>query len=123
MQASQKNEVIQYLHPLIQSALFGQVANALQLFAVEFLAEEPDLAFIGDVDANHHADRRRLAGAVRTEQAIHASFANVERQVIDGDEAVVGLVYSAEFDGVGHSFSETRDLAQTGQAAWCTDPR
>ena len=41
MQPAQKHEMIQHLHPLVQPALFGHVADAAQLFAVKRFAKQP----------------------------------------------------------------------------------
>src|SRR5664279_2369999 len=116
MQASKKNEVIEHLHLLIAPALFGQVADALQLLTVKFLAEEPHFAFVGNVDTDHHPDAGGFAGAIGSEQAIHGALANVEGKVIDGDEVIVGFMNSAEFYAIGHIFGRTYGIAAVSLA-------
>src|SRR5271166_4049493 len=117
MQASEEDEVIEHLHLFIKAALFGKIANSLQLLTMKFLTEQPDFSFVRHVDANHHSDSRGFAGAIGAEQAIHAAFANVEGKVVDGDEVVVSFVNSAEFYGIRHSFGQTHDTAKASPAA------
>ena len=61
-------------------------------------AEEVDLAPVGRQDVHDHPDRRRLAGAVRAEQAEDGAGRHRERQVVDRDVALVGLAHVSQLD-------------------------
>ena len=52
------------------------------------------------LDALH---RRRLAGAVRPDQAEDLAFFDVERHLVHGDDAAVGLADAGDVDDLGHS--------------------
>src|SRR5215469_7593134 len=94
--------MVKYFHPLVEAALLRQVADAMQLLAMKRLAEEADLAFIGQGDADHHADGGGLAGAVRAEQAVDTSFADVDGKAIDRDEVIVSFADVPQFYRVSH---------------------
>src|SRR4051794_23453330 len=49
-------------------------------------------------EAEHHAQRGRLAGAVRPEEARHGALAHRERQVVDGDDVGVALREAGSLD-------------------------
>jgi hypothetical protein len=83
--------VFEHLHFLIEAALFGQVAEAVFVLALEGLSKNGDLAGVGDDDADDHAQRAGLAGAVGTEQAVDSAGLNAERKVFDGDKVAVAL--------------------------------
>ena len=50
-----------------------------------------DLAVVGPGEADHHPHGRRLAGAVRPDEAGDPPGCDVERQVVDGDPSAVVL--------------------------------
>ena len=101
-QAAEEDQVVENLHAFVEPALFGKVADVIQLLAVEGLAEEANLTFIRHSDADHHADGGGFAGAVGAEQAVDAAFANGQRKIIDGDEVVEGFADTPQFYRVGH---------------------
>ncbi len=94
---AEKDELVHDLHLLVEAALFGQVADALEMLAVKRLAEEADRAGVGHGDADHHADAGGLAGAVGAEEAEHAARLNGEAEVCDGDLGVVGFADMLQF--------------------------
>ena len=57
-----------------------------------------DDACAGGVDADHAAQRGRLAGAIRPDEADNLSCSHGEREVADGDDLVVPLRQAADRD-------------------------
>src|SRR5207253_2133457 len=62
-------------------------------------AEEPHEALGGTDQAQHHPQRRRLAGAVGAEIAEHVSRLDGEVDVVDGEDLAVTLDQAAKLDG------------------------
>src|SRR5690606_4277869 len=90
-QLGQVEELLLDAELLVEAALFGHVAHAR-------LAPRPDgpalvahLALVGHGDVGHHAQRRRLAGAVGAEQTQDPPRLRLERDAVDGGEAAVAL--------------------------------
>src|SRR5690606_20283042 len=79
-------------HPRVKMLLLGDVAD-LPLHAdgdaALALAEELDALRIRLDDAHEHAQRRRLAGAVAAEKAVHLAARHGERQPVQGADAPV----------------------------------
>ena len=75
-------------------------ADAPQLRAPRphVLAEEARLAAVGVDETDEHAQRRRLAGAVRAEQAADLARADGEVEVVDGEHGAVALGEVADLD-------------------------
>ena len=69
VQLAEEDELVDHLHLLVEAALFGQVADALEALAFEGLAEEAHPAGVGHGDAHHHANGTGLSGAVRAREA------------------------------------------------------
>ena len=94
-----------HLHLLVEAALFGQVADAVE-HAERSVFGRPKSEIVPGVgrdDVEDHADRRRLAGAVGAEQAVHRSARHLERQVANRDVLLVPLHDIANVDReVGH---------------------
>ena len=67
---------------------------------MERLAEQGDLAGIRQGDPDHHAQGAGLAGAVGPEQAVDGARGDLEGEVVDGHEVVVGFSDFAQFDSV-----------------------
>jgi hypothetical protein len=74
-------------------------ANAAAV-AAHVETEHGALALVGRQQAAHHADGRRLAGAVGTEKAGDLAFGNLHRDVIDHGAAGVTLDHAANIDDV-----------------------
>ena len=104
VELAEEDELVDDLHLLVEAALFGQIADAMKVLAVEGLVEELDRAGVGHGDADHHADGGGLAGAVGAEEAEHAAGLDAEAEVVDGDFGVVGFADLLEFND-GHGFS------------------
>jgi hypothetical protein len=100
----QEDELVHHLHLLIETALLGQVADAMEVLAGEGLAEETDGAGIGHRNADHHTDGGGFAGAIGAEETEHGAGFDVEADVVDGDFCVVDLTDFLELDD-GHGFS------------------
>ena len=71
VQLAEENQLIDDLHLLVEAALLGQIADAVQALALEGLSEEADAAGVGHGDAHHHANGAGFARAVRPQQAEH----------------------------------------------------
>src|SRR5438094_5853285 len=56
------------------------------------LAAQQHRAAVWPREPDHHVKRRRLAGAVRTEEAHHVAGAHLDRDVVDDPPATKGLV-------------------------------
>src|SRR5262249_516319 len=95
-------EVVDDLHPAVEAALLGQVPDAVLEPAVHRLTEDPDLPRVGSGDVHDHADRGRLAGAVRAEQPEHHAVRDGEGEIVDSLESAEGLRDVLELDGGRH---------------------
>ena len=67
------------------------------------LAKQTRAAAVGLVDAQHHAQRRRLAGAVGAEKAENFAALQREAEIVDRGEIAEAL---------GHAFEFKRDVRQ-----------
>ena len=104
VQLAKEDQLVDDLHLLVEAALLGQVADALQALAVKGLLEEADASRVGNGDAHHHANGAGFARSVGAEQAEDLARLDGQAQVADGDLALVGLGHSREFD-YWHGFS------------------
>src|SRR5690349_20084871 len=69
-------QLVRNPHAPVKTAFFGQVADAILNRGIDRAAKESDRAGVGSGDVDDHANGRRLAGAVRTEQAEDAARAH-----------------------------------------------
>ena len=79
---------------VVEADRIGQIADTAldrERLARRIEAEHAHLALRDVGQAEHHQDRRRLAGAVGAEQTENLAAPDVERDVIDGDRGPVGL--------------------------------
>jgi hypothetical protein len=93
--------VFEHFHFFVEAAFFGQVAEAIFVLALERLSKNGDLAGVGDNDADDHAERAGLAGAVRTKQAVDFSGLDAEGNIVDGNKVTVALADSVQLDRAG----------------------
>ena len=63
---------------------------------------------VGGEDARDHVEQRRLAGAVRPDDAADLALGDVERHLVDGDEAAEALGDPVEGKQRGHRPSPPR---------------
>src|SRR5262249_13944336 len=71
--------------------------------AVDRLAEQADLAAVGARQAEQHADRRGLPGAVGAEEPVDAAGRHAQAQVVDRAHVSIVARQSGRLDGeVGH---------------------
>ena len=108
MELAEEDELVHDLHLFVETALFGEIADALEVFAAEGLPEEADGTRVWDGHADHHADGGGFSGAVGAEEAEHAPGLDGKAEVCDSDFGVVGLSDMLQFyDGhrVGASLS------------------
>ena len=80
LESAKKHEVLEHLHLLIEAALFGHIANALEVAPVERLAETEYLAFVRQGDAHHHADGRGFTCAIGAKQPEDAAFTDIRSE-------------------------------------------
>ena len=78
-------------HPRVEAALLGHVAEAEPRRPVDRLAAPSDRAAVRAGEAEDAAHRRRLAGAVRPEEADEPAGPDGERRAVEGDDAPVAL--------------------------------
>ncbi len=103
-----------YLDPLLQLCLLQLHANPLLQrvdVADRIHAEHRDRPSIRRAQPFDALHRRRLAGAVRPDQAEDLAVVNVERDLVDGDGRAVGLADARDVDDRGsHRLSVRRNL-------------
>jgi len=75
----------------VQAALLRQVADAVLLRLIEPAAKDLDITGIGPEDIEHHADGRRLACAVRPEQAEDFARVDLEGDAVDRPDGAEAL--------------------------------
>ena len=98
----EEEELVDDLHLPVEAALLGQVADALLELLAHRLAEDADLALVGLRDVHDHPDRRRLAGAVRAEEAERDAVRNLEVELVHRRELAEALHDAVERDRGGH---------------------
>ena len=108
--------MIEHLHALVEAALLGQIADPVQQSAMKSLAKQADFALIGHGDADHHADGRGLARAVRSQQPVHAARTNGQRKIVHGHKVVVGFADSPQLYKVSHKSSFEFQVSSFEQA-------
>jgi hypothetical protein len=84
--------VVEHVHPLEQREILERAADSDRSDAVRWLAEnalpsEADVPAIRRVKAAEAIEEGSLAGAVRTDQAEDLSFALIERDAVQRDDA------------------------------------
>ncbi len=82
----------------VQAALLGQVGDLPPRIAADAAAVEDDLARVGLEDVGDHADERRLAGAVGSQQGEDLARPDLERHVVHDRPAIEGLDDVADFE-------------------------
>ena len=97
-------------HPLIKAALLGQVADAVVRRAGAALAQDLDLAAIGQEDVHDHPQRRRLARAVGTDEPVERPARHREIQLVHRDHAAELLGHALDGDGIAHDFPGPLDI-------------
>jgi len=91
VQARQIDDVLEHLHLRVEPALFGHVAEPAPVGRRHGRTVELDLAAVLAEDAQDDAHRRRLAGAVATDEARQAPGRDVERDVVEHATPPVAL--------------------------------
>ena len=92
------------LHAVVDAEVVGHVADALadaDRVARDAVAVDGAFAGGGPEQRGEEANRGALAGAVGADEAEHLAGADLEIQVLDGDEFAVDLGEVAEFDHGG----------------------
>src|SRR5262249_49771556 len=82
-------------------------------------AGEADRAAVGDARPGDRREQRRLAGAVRPDEAVDVTGWKVEGDVVDGDDAAVAhddLVQLQERGGLAHASASGCTAAVGGPA-------
>jgi len=95
-------EVLPHRELVVERKRLRHVADAtarLEVAGIDFLAEEPGLALGGREQPREHLHRRRLAAAVRAEEAKDLAAADAEAHVVDGGEAAEAHRQVFRFDG------------------------
>ena len=86
-------------HLLVEAALLGQVADAVVRRDRTAVAENVDRAAVRQQDVHDHPQRRRLARAVGSDEAVDHAFGHLQRQRIDGHRLAEALADRVESDG------------------------
>jgi hypothetical protein len=102
VQLTQKHQVIHDGHLSVESPLLGKVADLFEIASSPLPAEEEDLAGVRGDDVHQHPKSRRLAGAVRSQEAEYASRWDRCRDLVHGDKMVEGLAKALELDRGSH---------------------
>ena len=99
-----EHQVLSDRQILVKREFLGHVAD-LALYAEalgpQIVAQHAPFALVGREQAAHDADRRRLAGAVRTEETDDFAFGHVHRDMVDDGLVAEALDEVSDFDG-GH---------------------
>src|SRR5581483_397772 len=93
-------------HLSIGGRAFRQVAEARlrsQRIRLDVMATDAGTASTRGDEPGQHPHRRRLAGAIRTEEAEHLSRSNLEGHIVYGHERVVTLT---EVFGLDHTMAQ-----------------
>ena len=98
LQARDEREIRGDLHLAIEAALLGQVADAVLRLERRRVPEHAQLARVRHQDRHDHADRRRLAGAVRPDEAVQRAARDREIEPVDGRQAAERLRDAAQID-------------------------
>jgi hypothetical protein len=104
-----EGEIGGHLHFRVKRGSFGQIANAF--LDLERLIEDIETGYAGlsrrgRKKAGEDSHRRRLPGAVLTEEADDLALAHFEGDVLDGDVARVSLGQAFDFNHIDISFDE-----------------
>src|SRR5205085_7396798 len=94
-----ETEHIADLHLLVQTTLFRQIAHPVIGRGKDVLSEHTNFARIGVQDAHDHAQRRRLARAIRTDESVHRASRDLKREVLDGKVLAEGFGDLVDLDG------------------------
>ncbi len=87
------------LHLAVHAALLGQISDAVLRVEGRRPAEHLELAGIGEQDGHDHSDRRRLAGAVGSDEAVQGTSRHLEVQAVDGNRGAESFRYAAKGHG------------------------
>ena len=82
LQAGEEDGLFAHFHLFIQTALLGQIADAIDILRLDFAAVEDDFPLVGRRDAVDDADQRGLARTVGSEQAVNRPLGNRERHIV-----------------------------------------
>ena len=88
-------------HPRVEAALLGQVAPRRPRQRPAVGAAPGHRPGVGREHAEDDPHRRRLAGAVRAEEAEHLAAGDLEREAVERDDVAEALVETV--DGQGHA--------------------
>src|SRR5207342_125420 len=101
-------EVLPAAEVLPERRLLDERADALErrVGGTDRLAEELDLAVGGQDQPEGHADRRGLAGAVRSEEPVELAGLDGEIQAVDGGDIAVAFREASREDRGGHGSVE-----------------
>src|SRR6201747_2230202 len=102
---AEEDEHVHHRHLPVEAALLGQIADPPQVFGRPRVAEHLDLSGVGGRDVHDHADRGRLAGAVRPQQPEDAPRRHGHRNAVHRHEAPVGLADVPQFENGCHGWS------------------
>ena len=86
-------------------------------FAAKIEAKARAVAFVRRQQSAQHADRRRLAAAVRTEKAENRAARHADRHVVDDGAPAIALGEAVNVDG------DRRRLRVASTACWCSGRR
>ncbi len=100
----------------------GDALERVRAVAHGVAVEQFDDALAGRDQAERHAQRGRLAGAVGAEEAVHVAGVHVQVDVIDRHNLVVALDQPARPYGLGLVAHRSRPFATSSTAAGDTAP-
>jgi hypothetical protein len=105
-------ELLGDAHLRIEAPLFGHVADAAPRRERQGNAGPANHARVGVQHAEHDPHRRRLAGPVAPDEAEHLSRADLEAQIIEGDDVTVSLGEPIDLERpVSHGSASRRSRA------------
>ena len=92
-------------HLLVEAALLGQVADPVLRLERRRPAEHGQVAAIRKEDRQDHPDHRRLARAVRADDAVQRPLGHLQVEVVDGDRLAERLSEVLQDNRIGHELS------------------
>ena len=100
----QVDELVEDAHLRVEAALLRDVAEPTPSHPVHRPPSPPDLAGIGAEHAEGDPHRRRLAGAVRTDEPDHGSLADIEAHAVERHDVAEPAAQIDQLETRGHRF-------------------
>ena len=105
LQGTEEGDGVDRGHLLVEAALLRQEADPVAHLAAVVGTENVDAPGAGGLQAKDHAQRRGLAGPVRTQKAADGAFFDLKAQIAHGLEVTVSFAHPFERQRRRHDLS------------------